>query len=147
MAYKRKCTDEQIAENARTVGKLGGRPPKYKSAEELETAIDKYFANQLANDKAPTWAGMLLELYVSDDTLLNYRSKEEYIKQGYSEVIKRAEQKHCNFWQSYAITHPNLQSFCIFELKQPHNGGFADKQQIDTNSNVKIEFNCGVTDK
>ena len=140
MAYKRKCTDEEIADNARIAGKLGGRPPKYGSAEELETAIDNYFIKEIDNGKAPTWAGMLLELYISDRTLLNYRTEETYIKAGYFDVIKRAEQKHCSFWQQYAVEHPNLQSFCIFELKQPHNGGFADKQQDNSKQDIKIEF-------
>lgn len=104
------------------------RPMKYKSAEELDKAIQAYIASHDSKDNPPTWAGMLLELDITDDTLRNYRNKEDKYP-GYSDVIKKAEQAHCRFWQQLALAHPNLQSFCMFELKQPHNGGFTDRPQ------------------
>jgi len=135
---KPKLTPDERAQLARDNGKLGGRPPRYKSAEELETAIDLYFGRHNNKDSAPKWQLMLLELNISDDTLLNYRTKEEYINSGYSEVIKKAEQRHSEFWQQLALDHPNLQSFCMFQLKQPHNGGFRDRPADDLKPEVTI---------
>ena len=102
---------EQRRQQARENGKKGSRPPKYASAEELEEAINRYFEGHNSKENAPKWHDMLYELRICDDTMLKYRSKEEYIKAGYSEVIKRAEQKHSSFWQQLALDNPNLQSF------------------------------------
>lgn len=137
---KPKKTKAEIAEIARENGKLGGRPPKY-TPEELEAKIDSYFAEHNCKANAPKWHDMLNYINLSDDTLLNYRSKEEYIKAGYSDVIKRAENRHSAFWQQLALDNPNLQTFCIFQLKQPHNGGLSDRQQVDTNNKHQIEVN------
>lgn len=141
----RKMTEE-LKQKARECGKLGGRPPKYKTSDALAGAIDDYFANREQTGKVPTWADMLVSLDISDSTLLRYRSDKDYIDEGYAEVIKKAELRHCHFWQQYALEHPNLQSFCIFELKQPHNGGFADKQQVETNGKQTIEIKIAGTD-
>jgi len=141
-----KLTKEQAANKARENGKLGGRPPKYQSAVDLESAINSYFDSHTDKSNAPKWHDMLYALSISDDTLLNYRTKDNYIKSGYSDVIKRAEERFCAFWQQCALDNPNLQSFCIFELKQPHNGGFADKQQVDTNSKQQIEVTLRTID-
>lgn len=142
----RKEMSEEAKQKARENGKLGGRTPKYATAEALESAIDGYFDNCSKNETLPTWADMVVKLGISDRTLLNYRTNEEYIKSGYFDVIKKAEMMHCNFWQNLAVTKPNLQSFCIFELKQPHNGGFADKQQVETNGKQTIEIKIAGTD-
>jgi hypothetical protein len=125
------------------------RPVKFDSAEKLEQAIDKYFADCEANDKAPTWASMLLYLNLSDQTLLNYKNNSDGNYPGYLEVIKRAEHKHCNFWQQYAVDHPNLQSFCMFELKQPHNGGFIDRpkgEKSEQTINIHLGLDASKTE-
>lgn len=136
---KKKLTEEQIQKN-RENGKLGGRPPKYPDAQALEAKIDEYFNYYETIDKAPTWANMLLYIDISDDTLLRYRTDEEYINKGYADAIKKAEKRHCDFWQQLCLEKPNLQTFCIFELKQPHNGGFSDKQQIENTGKQSMEI-------
>jgi hypothetical protein len=111
-------------------------PKKFKSAEELDRAIQAYMASHDSKDNPPTWAGMLLDLNISDRTMLEYRKNPDKYP-GYCDVIKKAEQAHCRFWQQLALAHPNLQSFCMFELKQPHNGGFLDRPQ-DTGQNGEV---------
>ena len=128
------------ADIARENGKKGSRPPKYASAEDLEQRILEYFSLHNTKESAPKWHDMLNWLDVSDSTLLRYRTDEKYIKLGYADVIKRAENKHSSFWQQLALDNPNLQSFCIFQLKQPHNGGLSDRQQLDTNNKHSIEI-------
>ena len=124
------------------------RPLKFKSAKELEDAIDLYFQEYNCKDKAPKWQSLLLFLNLSDDTLLNYRTNKDNKYPGYSEVIKRAEQRHSEFWQQLALDHPNLQSYIIFQLKQPHNGGFIDRPvQDNSNSTVDIVVKLDGLDK
>lgn len=125
---------------ARENGKKGGRPPKYKTAEELENKIDEYFDSHNSKENIPKWPGMLNYLRVSDDTLLNYRTKETYIKNGYAEVIKRAERRFSEKLMQLAVDNPNLQSLCIFLLKQPHNGGYTDKQVTETSGKHQIDI-------
>ena len=135
-----KKTPEERAQLAREYGKLGGRPPKYTAAE-LDAAITRYFDSFANSDDVPTWHDMLLKLGISEDTVTRYRNDEKYIEQGYADALKKATRLHCDFWQQYAVKHPNLQTFCMFELKQPHNGGFTDKPQGQTDQVTKIEFN------
>lgn len=119
------------------------RPVKYDTVDKLSCAIDKYFTEQAANDKAPTWHSMLLKLDISDDTLLNYRNNKDNKYPGYSEAIKRAERRLSEFWQQFAIEHPNLQSYCIFQLKQPHNGGLSDKTEVSQDVKIQIQIGSG----
>lgn len=130
---------EQRRQQARENGKKGGRPPKY-TAEELDQKISTYFEEHNSKENAPKWHDMLNYIGLSDETLRLYRTEERYIKAGYLEVVKRAENKHSAFWQQLALDYPNLQSFCIFQLKQPHNGGLSDRQQLDTNNKHSIEI-------
>jgi hypothetical protein len=131
---------EKRRQQARENGKKGGRLPKYKTAEELEEAINRYFEEHNCKENAPKWHEMLYVIDISDSALLRYRSDEKYIKAGYAEVIKKAEQRHSAFWQQLALDFPNLQTFCIFQLKQPHNGGLSDRQQVDTNNKHQVEI-------
>lgn len=131
---------EKRRQQARENGKKGSRPPKYASAEELEKAVDDYFASHTTKDNIPKWPQMLNELNVSDSTLLRYRTDEKYIKLGYADVIKKAERMFSDTLMQLAVDHPNLQSLVIFLLKQPHNGGYTDKQQVDSNNKHSIEI-------
>lgn len=143
MAYKRKCTDEELKDISRTVGKLGGRPPRY-TPEELEAAIDNYFAEHNTDDNTPDWDDMLRKLNISKTTSERYLYDEEYIKQGYGEAIKKAIGYFTSFWTKYGINHSNCQSLVIFMLKQVHYGGYTDKQQIEQSGSVKVEFNIAM---
>ena len=58
--------------SSRENGKKGGRPRKYKTAEELEQKILEYFSLHNTKDNIPKWPGMLNFLELTDDTLLNY---------------------------------------------------------------------------
>lgn len=133
----RKLTEEQ-AQKARENGKLGGRPPKY-TVDELNAKIDEYFELHQTKDNIPKWPDMLNYLSISDDTLLNYRTKDEYVKAGYSDAVKRAERRFSETLIQLAVDNPNLQTLCIFLLKQPHNGGYTDKQQVESTGKQSVE--------
>lgn len=116
------------------------RPRKYNTADDLDRAIKDYFSKCLADNKAPKWCDMLNSLNISQDLIQDYQSKTE-IYPGFSEVIKRAVNEHSSFWQQYALDHPNSQTFCIFMLKQPYNGGLSDKQEINQDVKIQLQIN------
>jgi len=79
----------------------GGRPPTYKTKEEMQVKIDEYFENCIGefikdengeivlnkfglpiriNDKIPTVTGLALQLgFDSRTSLLNYQGKQEFV--------------------------------------------------------------------
>ena len=128
------------AEQSRSNGKLGGRPPIFNTPQELTEAIDEYFASHNTDDNTPDWDDMLRCLNISKTTSERYLYDEEYIKQGFGDAIKKGIGYFTSFWTKYGLAHPNCQSMVIFMLKQCHYGGYTDKQQIDTNSTAKVEF-------
>ena len=89
---------------------LGGRPPKYKSKEEIKDKIDEYFASCegkvwtdndgqpilnkygqpiITGQRPPTVTGLALALgFESRTSLLNYQGKKEF-----REVITRAKSR------------------------------------------------------
>jgi hypothetical protein len=62
-----------------------GRPPVFKSVEELQKKIKDYFEICIEEKKIPTIAGLAYELDVDRHTIYNYEKKDEYIH-----TIKRA---------------------------------------------------------
>lgn len=68
-----------------------GRPLKYETVEELQTAIEEYFANE--PDK-PTISGLALHLgFESRKTLYNYKGREKFLHT-IEKGILRIENKH-----------------------------------------------------
>ena len=117
------------------------KPFKY-TPEELNDKIDEYFNSHNTKDNIPKWPGMLNHIGLSDEMLRLYRTEEKYIRAGYLEVVKRAERRFSETLIQLGVDNPNLQSLVIFLLKQPHNGGYTDKQVIeakDVSVNIKFE--------
>ena len=115
------------------------RPRKYDTPEKLDKAIADYFAYMETTDQAPTWANMLLYLNISQSTVLRYQEDKGDYK-GFGDPIKKAELMHCDYWQQLALKKPNMAVFCMFELKQPHNGGFRDKPKDDPTHTVSLDI-------
>ncbi len=64
----------------------GGRPPKFSSANDLETAVETYFASTEQSQKPPTIAGLMRELDFADySTFHDYEAKPRF-----SQVLKKA---------------------------------------------------------
>lgn len=91
------------------MGNPVGRPPKFKSAEEIQKLIDEYFESckgepimidgepfldkngfpVLINDRPPTVTGLALALgFHSRQSLLNYQAKREFV-----DTITRAKMR------------------------------------------------------
>lgn len=65
-----------------------GRPPKYKTPEEMQEGIDAYFQERLDTDMPPTVSGLAYHLGMSTEAFRNYEGKENFLA-----TVKRAKQR------------------------------------------------------
>lgn len=107
----------------------GGRPPKWKSPEELQVLIDKYFLDCEANNEPLTITGLAMALDTYRETLMNYQEKDEFM-----DTIKKAKQRIENAYEQRLIKYGR--SGDIFALK---NFNWTDKQEIEANVSANIE--------
>lgn len=141
-----------------------GRKRKYETAEQLQAAIDNYFAsvdkrNADAQERGDTWheyytyEGMLLHLDLSPESIARweaiasgadydgrvYDTEQRDIYKQFATIVKRAVRRLGNELQQVALNSPNKQSFAIFCLKQKHYGGYADKPP-EAQEAIKIDI-------
>ena len=107
----------------------GGRPPKYKTKEELQEKIDEYFNECDRNNEPYTVTGLAMALDVDRKTLINYSEKDEFFH-----TIKKAKVKLENYLEKRLINDSST-SGIIFNLK--NNYGWKDKQE---NINVGVSY-------
>lgn len=96
-----------------------GRPMKYKTPEEMQAAIDAYFA-QCDDDNPPLMAGLAYHLDMTTESLRNYRDRDEFFG-----IVKRAKQR-----VEIAVEkklHGPACTGSIFWLK--NNAGYRDKTE------------------
>ncbi len=137
----------------------GGRPLKFKSAEELQDKIDEYFAycdnrmtniyskelgdNIQINIPAPyTMSGLAYALDIDRRTLLNYSKKDEFFP-----TIKKARAKVEEFAETQ-LYEGKSPAGVIFNLK--NNFEWKDKSEVDNTHRIKtalVEFIDGRQDK
>lgn len=100
-----------------------GRPPKYKTAKEMQKAIDAYFVKCDEENEPYTITGLAIALgFTSRQALINYEGKSEFV-----DTIKKAKLKvECSYEK--ALHTGNATSGMIFALK---NFNWSDKQEID----------------
>jgi hypothetical protein len=110
----------------------GGRPRKYSKQEILQTKIDEYFKMCDEKEKPYTITGLCLYLDIDRSTLLRYEEKEEYCN-----TIKRAKNKIENYVEENSLKGLLNPTVSIFNLK--NNFGWKDKQEIETNQNIKVD--------
>lgn len=107
---------------------MAGRPPKYKTADELEKAIAGYWVE---NSDKPTITGLALFLgFESRQSFYKYEQDGEF-----SYAIKKAR------LQVESIYEKNLHSGnpagSIFALK---NFGWSDKQEHEISGGITLKF-------
>jgi hypothetical protein len=112
---------------------MAGRPPKYKTPEEMQIAIDKYFLGCEANNVPYTITGLAYALDMTRDQLIKYERKDAF-----TDTIKKAKLKVENGYELRLIASGRAGD--IFALKQ---FGWSDKQEVD--QNVKGEMSINIT--
>ncbi len=109
---------------------MTGRPPKYNSLEEMQDAIDEYFAD---NPESPTQTGLALALgFESRQSLFDYKEKDEFsytIKKAFARIDEKHEQR----------LYDSSNSGSIFYLK---NRGWSDNMKLegDIDTSVTVQF-------
>lgn len=104
---------------------LGGRPLKFKTVEELQVKMDKYFAE--TSEKEWTITGLALALDTDRTTLINYQNRD-----GYFDAIKKGKEMVHNAYEK--DLRAKGRSGDIFALK---NFGWTDQQHVDHTSGGK----------
>lgn len=129
-----------------------GRPPKYKTVEEMQTKIDAYFTScegtPLLDDEGkavtdkygepvivgahpPTVTGLALALgFTGRQALLNYQAKPKFV-----DTITRAKAR-CEAYAEERLFDRNGTTGAQFSLKC--NFGWNDKSPADTDGEVRI---------
>ena len=129
-----------------------GRPPKYKTVEEMQAKIDAYFTacegTPLLDDEGravtdkygepvivgahpPTVTGLALALgFTGRQALLNYQAKPKFV-----DTITRAKAR-CEAYAEERLFDRNGTTGAQFSLKC--NFGWNDKTSIDTDGEVRI---------
>jgi hypothetical protein len=96
-----------------------GRPPKFKTPEDMQQAIDQYFA-QCNDDNPPLISGLAYHLDMATESLRRYGENDEF-----SAIVKKAKQR-----VEIAVEKNLHSSACtgsIFWLK--NNAGYKDKTE------------------
>jgi hypothetical protein len=125
-----------------------GRPLKFESPEELQTAIDEYFAKcdegeeievydkkkqEVVKIKRPipyTITGLALALSTTRQTLIHYEERPEFL-----DTIKEAKTKCENWVELQALRSELHPGIACFVLK---NYDWTDKQEIDNTHTLNV---------
>ncbi len=97
---------------------------KYKSTEELQKGINKYFEECDKNEKPYTMSGLAYSLDIDRTTLINYGERDSY-----STLIKKAKQRVEQQLEENALMGKGNSTFTIFNLK--NNYGWKDKTEVE----------------
>lgn len=97
---------------------------KYKSQEELQTGIDKYFKECDKENKPYTMSGLAESLDIDRRTLTNYSNNDLFFP-----LIKKAKQKIERQLEENALMGKANATFTIFNLK--NNYGWQDKSEVE----------------
>lgn len=89
-----------------------GRPLKFESVEQLETAIRNYFSNCDTNKRPKTITGLAIALDIDRKTIVNYAHKDEFFL-----TIKRARLQCENYVEEGLLTGKVPAAAGIFNLK------------------------------
>ena len=138
-----------------------GAPPRYKTAKEMQDAIDKYFkecegklltdANGqpildkggqpiMYGEKPLTVTGLALALgFNSRQTLLNYQGKKEFM-----DTITRAKSRIEQYVEERLFDKDGANG-AKFSLANNF-GGWKEKQQIEADVNRAVTINVELTD-
>ena len=117
----------------------------YKTVEELQAAVDSYFASCDEKDARYGQAGLALALHVSMSTLRRWRLGEVYPE--FQDVILEAYLRIQNQLETSPIYEAKgMPAIAMFALKQECYGGYTDKGDTSGGKlDVHVHVGQGVT--
>ena len=101
-----------------------GRPPKFKTPDELREKIENFFIQCIEKKKVPTKGGLAIALDTTRETLGDYEKKKDYsdaLKSAYLFIEENWVQK---------LAGSNVAG-TIFYLKNAFKDNWRDKQEIE----------------
>ena len=133
-----------------------GRPRKYKTGDDLMSAVDDFIKYSTENNIRPTDYQVCEYLHMSPDALEAYAKRDitgddtkdkqgdkDSTKNTYTAAIKKLTMYRQDWYLRHAELNPKIASVDIFALKQPCNGGWADKQV--TEHDGKLALNVSIS--
>lgn len=99
----------------------------FKSAEELQLAVDGYFSET----EKPTLAGLAYALGINRQTLYNYEQKDEFL-----DIIKKAREKVESTYEE-RLVYGSQPTGVIFALK---NMSWKDKTETEHTGTLNINW-------
>lgn len=111
------------------------RRKTYETAEALQKAVDKYFAENEEKNEFPDLAGMLIFLGISKRTMQNYCENSDY-----KEIFDDAKLKRESFLVRRMTKDNKLAQGCLNALKQEDNGGYTDRPVDNGERKLVIEL-------
>lgn len=99
---------------------------KYKTREQLQKGIDKYFKDCDEKGKPYTMSGLAYSLGIDRVTLINYGKNDLFFT-----LIKEAKDRVQAQLEENALMGKGNATFTIFNLK--NNYGWKDQLEVDTN--------------
>ena len=128
----------------------GGKPRKIRDADELARVVEEYInynisCNQDGNINPPTDYDFCKFSGIGNSTLNTY-IREEDTYQGYRAALKKLLDYREAYFVKLSVTNPKTAGAAIFALKQPKNGGYADKPVVNIEAReLKIVHGDGMT--
>lgn len=111
-----------------------GRPLAFKSVEELEEKIEKFYDWCEERERPLTLSRLAVFLDVDRRTLVNYAEKDQYFP-----TIKKVRERIQADMEERAMVGASNATFSIFSLK--NNYGWKDKietENVNTNKNIDV---------
>jgi hypothetical protein len=112
------------------VSNPNGRPPKYKTPEDMQKVIDAYFSECEAIDRPFTMSGLAYALGMSRRALCDYAEKDDFLH-----TVKSARQRVETFLEERL--YESAPAGAIFNLK--NNFGWKDATQTEHTGSIQIE--------
>lgn len=106
-----------------------GRPRKYDTPEDMQSDVDAYFAECVAQEKRPTVSGLAYRLDMATETLRSYGEQDKF-----TATVKKAKQR-IEMVLEESLAHPACTG-SIFNLK--NNFGWKDKTEQEFSGSVEI---------
>ena len=150
----KKKSNTKFKTNKKTKEKnLGGRPPKFKSEEELSRLIDEYFESlktpvqdeegNITGERyfrPPTVTGLAVYLDTTRTTLIDYENGNyDSDKNKFSHTIKKGKARVEQYVEEELFRYKGSATGVIFNLK--NNFGWKDSQELHHKGDMEVNIN------